>query len=157
MRTASAALALFAFWVVMSGYFTPFLLGVGAVASVLVVLFARRLDVVDRESHPPQSLSVMLTYWPWLAWEVVKSAWDVTKVILSPSLPISPTIVRVRPSQRSDVGRVIYANSITLTPGTVTIVAGRDEFIVHAITRAGAESLVAGDMDRRVARVEGGA
>lgn len=157
MRTAGAALALFAFWVVMSGYFTPFLLTVGAVASVLVVLFARRLDVVDRETHPPQSVRVMLTYWPWLVWEIVKSAWDVTKLVLSPSLPISPTIVRVRPSQSSDVGRVIYANSITLTPGTVTIVAGRDEFIVHAITRAGADSLAAGDMDRRVARVEGGA
>jgi multicomponent Na+:H+ antiporter subunit E len=157
MRTVSAALALFAFWVVMSGYFTPFLLTVGAVASVLVVLFARRLDVVDPETHPPQSVRVILAYWPWLAWEIVKSAWDVSKVILSPRLPISPTIVRVRPSQKSDVGRVIYANSITLTPGTVTIVAGRDEFIVHAITRAGAESLAGGDMDRRVSRVEGGA
>lgn len=150
MRTAGAALALLAFWVVMSGYFTPFLLAAGVGCSVAVVLFARRLEVVDPETHPSHSLPLMFRYWPWLLWEIVKSAWDVSRLIVNPRLPISPTIVRVKPSQRSDLGRVIYANSITLTPGTVTVVAGEDEFVVHAITRAGAESLAAGDMDRRV-------
>lgn len=150
MRTAGAALALLAFWVVMSGYFTPFLLAAGVGCSVAVVLFARQLEVVDPETHPSQSLPLMFRYWPWLLWEIVKSAWDVSRLIVNPRLPISPTIVRVRPSQHSDLGRVIYANSITLTPGTVTVVAGQDEFVVHAITQAGAESLAAGDMDRRV-------
>lgn len=150
MRTIIAILAFFVFWVVMSGYFTPFLLGAGVACSVAVALFARRLDVVDPESHPANAMALMLRYWPWLVWEIVKSAWDVSRLIVNPKLPISPTIVRVRPTQSSDLGRVLYANSITLTPGTVTIVAGENEFVVHAITQAGAESLAAGDMDRRV-------
>lgn len=150
MRTIIAILAFFVFWVVMSGYFTPFLLGAGVACSVAVAFFARRLDVVDPETHPANAVTLMLRYWPWLVWEIVKSAWDVSRLIVSPKLPISPTIVRVRPTQSSDLGRVLYANSITLTPGTVTIVAGENEFVVHAITQAGAESLAAGDMDRRV-------
>lgn len=154
MRYAVAALALFAFWVVMSGYFTPFLLGAGMGCSIAVVLVARRLGVIDPETHPANSFSLMLRYWPWLAWEIVKSAWDVTRLIVSPRLPISPTMIRVRPTQRSDVGRVIYANSITLTPGTITVLAEDGEFLVHAITQAGADGVASGDMDRRVTAFE---
>jgi len=154
MRYAVAALAFFAFWVVMSGYFTPFLLWAGVGCSIAVALFARRLGVVDPETHPSSSFPLMLRYWPWLAWEIVKSAWDVTRLIVSPRLPISPTMIRVRPTQQSDVGRVIYANSITLTPGTITVLAEDGEFLVHAITQAGADGVTSGDMDRRVTAFE---
>lgn len=154
MRYAVAALAFFAFWVVMSGYFTPFLIGAGVGCSIAVALFSRRLRVVDPETHPSRSLSLMLRYWPWLAWEIAKSAWDVTRLIVSPRLPISPTMIRVRPTQQSDVGRVIYANSITLTPGTITVLAEDGEFLVHAITQAGADGVASGDMDRRVTAFE---
>ncbi|MGE0358005.1 MAG: Na+/H+ antiporter subunit E [Burkholderiales bacterium] len=155
MRKVSAAISLFVFWVLLSGYFTPFLLTAGAVSAFAVVVFARRLELVDPEGHPVDFSGSALRYWPWLGVEIVKSAWDVSRLIVDPKLPISPTLVRVKPTQVSAVGRVVYANSITLTPGTVTVVAGREEFLVHAITRAGAESLAAGDMDRRVTRFEG--
>lgn len=155
MRKVSAAISLFVFWVLLSGYFTPFLLTAGAVSAFAVVVFARRLELVDPEGHPVDFSGSALRYWPWLGVEIVKSAWDVSRLIVDPKLPISPTLVRVKPTQASAVGRVVYANSITLTPGTVTVVAGREEFLVHAITRAGAESLAAGDMDRRVTRFEG--
>ena len=154
MRKVSAALTLFAFWVVLSGYFTPFLLAAGAVSAVAVVAFARRLEVVDPEGHPVHFAGMAVRYWPWLFVEIVKSGWDVTKIILHPKLPISPTLLRVRATQKTAVGRVVYANSITLTPGTVTVEAGRTEFLVHALTREGAESLAGGDMDRRVSRHE---
>lgn len=154
MRKVSAALTLFAFWVVLSGYFTPFLLAAGAVSAIAVVAFARRLEVVDPEGHPVHFAGMAVRYWPWLLLEIVKSAWDVTKIILHPRLPISPTLVRVPVTQKTAVGRVVYANSITLTPGTVTVEAGRTEFLVHALTREGAESLAAGEMDRRVSRHE---
>lgn len=154
MRKLSAALTLFAFWVVLSGYFTPFLLVAGAVSAVAVVAFARRLEVVDPEGHPVHFAGMAVRYWPWLAVEIVKSAWDVAKIIVHPRLPISPTLVRVPATQKTAVGRVVYANSITLTPGTVTVEAGRSEFLVHALTRSGAESLAAGEMDRRVSRHE---
>ncbi len=155
MRKVSAAISLFVFWVLLSGHFTPFLLTAGAVSAFAVVVFARRLELVDPEGHPVDFSGSALRYWPWLGVEIVKSAWDVSRLIVDPKLPISPTLVRVKPTQVSAVGRVVYANSITLTPGTVTVVAGREEFLVHAITRAGAESLAAGDMDRRVTRFEG--
>jgi multicomponent Na+:H+ antiporter subunit E len=154
MRKVSAALTLFAFWVVLSGYFTPFLLAAGAVSAVAVVAFARRLEVVDPEGHPVHFAGMAVRYWPWLVVEIVKSAWDVTKIILHPKLPISPVLIRVPATQKTAVGRVVFANSITLTPGTVTVEAGRTEFLVHALTREGAESLAAGDMDRRVSRNE---
>ena len=81
---------------------------------------------------------------------------DVAKRILDPKLPIDPTMIELKPSQRSDLGRVIYANSITLTPGTVTTSLSGDSLEVHALTREGADDLLAGDMDRRVAGLERG-
>lgn len=153
MLHAAAIAILFAFWVLMSGYFTPFLLGAGLASSVAVWVFARRMRVL--ESGFPLHLGLpALTYWPWLAKEIVKSAWGVSLIILSPRLPISPVFVRVRPTQRTPMALVTYANSITLTPGTVTVDADDDEFLVHALTQEGAADLAAGEMDRRVTRFD---
>lgn len=153
----SAALVLFGFWVLLSGFFTPFLLISGAVSAIAVVALGARMGAIDREGHPTHLLGRAVTFWPWLLWEIAKSAWDVTRVIADPRLPISPTLIRVKTSQRTAVGQVTYANSITLTPGTIAVELARDEILVHALTRAGAEGLAAGDMDRRVTRFEGAA
>jgi multicomponent Na+:H+ antiporter subunit E len=156
IRRITLALALFAFWLLLSGHYTPFLLAAGLAWSLLIVWFCDRLmSVVDREGHPVHLTLSALTYWPWLLWEIAKSAWDVTKRILDPKLPISPVLVRLKAGQHSDVGRVIYANSITLTPGTITMELSGDDLLVHALTREGAESLKGGDMDRRCCRFEG--
>jgi multicomponent Na+:H+ antiporter subunit E len=90
-----------------------------------------------------------------LIWEIIKAGVDVSKIILSPSLPISPTLINVRASQKSAVGLVTYANSITLTPGTVSVELEDNEITVHAITRAGAHDVAEGRMDRVVSRFEG--
>ena len=87
--------------------------------------------------------------------EIAKSAWAVTKIILDPHLPITPTMTVVAASQRTSVGIAIYGNSITLTPGTVTVGQRGSELTVHALTRSGALHLEAGAMDRRVTRLEG--
>ena len=129
------------------------LAGIGSALAVL--WFARRLDLVDPEGHPIHLGPRVLLYWPWLIMEIVKSAWQVSKIILDPKLPISPTLVRFKPTQSTDVGLVIHAQSITLTPGTITIEAGPDEFLVHGLTRAGAHGVVDSDMDRRVSACEG--
>ncbi|MEO8164427.1 MAG: Na+/H+ antiporter subunit E, partial [Betaproteobacteria bacterium] len=78
----------------------------------------------------------------------------VSIIIISPRLPISPTLVRVSTTQKTDVGRTVFANSITLTPGTISIEVGRESILVHALTRAGASGLAQGDMDRRVTAFE---
>lgn len=146
---------LYLFWLLLSGFFTPFLLSAGVGSALAAVWFARRMDVVDREGHPIHLGFRALIYWPWLLKEVVKAAWDVSKIILHPKLPISPTLVRFKPTQKSDLGLVIHAQSITLTPGTITIEAGPNEFLVHGLTRGSAEATVDSDMDRRATVFEG--
>lgn len=149
----------FGLWLLLSGYFdVPLLLGFGVLSCALVVFVAWRTEVIDPEERPLRlrfNLHIF-SYWPWLLWQIVLSNLDVAKRILDPKLPISPTLITLRPTQRSDLGRVIYANSITLTPGTVTTALSGDTLEVHALTREAADSLLEGDMDRRVTRLEGG-
>lgn len=154
--TAALAASLFVFWLLLSGIYTPFLVLSGLVAAIAVALLASRMELVDREGHPIHLGRAVLTYWPWLLKEIVKSGWQVTRIILHPRLPISPTFVRFKPSQRTTVALATHANSITLTPGTITVEAGREEFLVHALTREGAAGVVASEMDRRVTRLERG-
>lgn len=157
MRLATLTAALFAFWVLLSGMLTPFLLSAGLIASILVALLAWRMESADNEGHPIQLAAGALFYWPWLIKEIALSGWRVTKIILHPRLPVSPALVRFKPSQETTAGLVTHANSITLTPGTVTVEAAHDGFLVHALTREGAQSLAGSEMDRRVRRLEGGA
>ena len=154
LRSVSAVVSLFVFWLLLSGIFTPFLISAGAACAVAVVLFSRRLALVDHEGHPIDIGPRIATYWLWLLWEVVKSAWQVSRIIVHPKLPISPTMVSFVPSQKTSVGLVIHANSITLTPGTITVEAEAERFLVHALTRDGAAGAAGGDMDGRVAACE---
>jgi len=155
MRYVSLTLFLFAFWLALSGHYTPVLVGAGIACSILCALAAARLRVVDAEGHPIHLFFGALTYIPWLVGEIAKSAWAVTKVILDPRLPISPTMTVVAASQRTPLGVNIYANSITLTPGTITVGVSGNELVVHALVREGALDLEDGGMDRRVSRFEG--
>ncbi len=156
MRLVSTFLTLFAFWLLLSGHYTGFLMTAGILCALGVVLFARRMDVVDQEGHPVHlAPRALLVYWPWLVKEIIKSALQVSAIILHPRLPISPTLLRVRATQKTDVGRTTFANSITLTPGTISVEVGEDEILVHALTRGSAEGLADGEMDRRVTRFEG--
>jgi len=123
----------------------------------LCVWIAARMELIDPEVNPAQfHLLPSLLYLGWLAREVVLSAIDVSKRVLDPRLPISPRAITLPLSQRTELGRTVYANSITLTPGTVSIDLGEDFVRVHALTEAGAQALIDGDMDRRVAALERG-
>jgi multicomponent Na+:H+ antiporter subunit E len=155
MRTISLAAFLFAFWLALSGHYTPVLIAAGIGSAALGVYFAARARVLDDEGHPIHLWFGAITYLPWLVREIVKSAWSVTKIILDPRLPISPTMTIVRAGQKTPVGIVTYANSITLTPGTITVGVSGDELTVHALVREGADDLEAGAMDRRVSQFEG--
>ena len=149
----------FGLWLLLSGYFdVPLLLVFGALSCALVVFVGWRVEAIDPEERPLRLRlhPSILAYWPWLLWQIVLANLDVAKRIIDPKLPISPTLITLKPSQRGDLGRVIYANSITLTPGTVTIALKGDTLQVHALTRKGADALLEGEMDRRVRRLEGG-
>jgi len=157
MRYFSLASFLFAFWIALSGHYTPALTAAGAVSAVVCVFAAIRMRVADAEGHPVELLTRAVTYFPWLIREIAKSAWGVTKIILDPRLPISPTITILNTSQRTTTGRNIYANSITLTPGTITVGVSGDRLVVHALVKEGADELEAGGMDARVSQFEGAA
>ncbi len=148
---------LFVVWLLLSGHYDALTLTYGALSCAFVVIISTRMDVADREGQPLHLSWSALVYWPWLMWQIVLANIDVARRILSPSLPISPTMIRVKVSQTSDLGQVVYANSITLTPGTISVDVGEGEILVHALTREGAQSLLDGEMDRRVTIMAGDA
>ena len=155
VRALTFLLSLFAFWLLLSGMFTPFLIAAGFGCSVAVVLMSRHMNRIGGD-HQPILLRWLsfASYHPWLIREILFSAWDVTKRILDPRLPIKPTLVEFTPAQTTDIGLVIHANSITLTPGTITVEAEHGRLLVHALTREGAASLAGSEMDRRCAAME---
>ena len=116
MRIVSLAVGLFVFWLLLSGHFDSFLIVAGAAAAVLIALAGWGFGYADEEGVPLEFTFGAALYWPWLVKEIIKSALDVARIILDPALPIAPRLLRVRPSQKSAVGTVAYANSITLTP-----------------------------------------
>ena len=158
MRTAAGLyVILFGIWLLWSGHYTPLLISFGLASCALVVLLAWRMGIVDGEGFPIRLAPRILRYLPWLAVEVIKSNLELARRVLSPRLPIGPEIVRLTASQKTDLGRATYANSITLTPSTVTIEAESDgTFVVHAISPESAADLRGGEMDRQVTRMEGG-
>jgi multicomponent Na+:H+ antiporter subunit E len=147
---------LFGFWLALSGHYTPLLLGFGVGSCALVVYLARRMQVVDPEGVPFQVSVRFLLYLPWLMKEVLMANIEVARVILDPKLPISPRIVVFHGTQQTDLGRAIFANSITLTPGTITTGVDGQEFQIHALRGADLETGEELAMDERCTRVERG-
>ncbi len=154
MRALSLGLALFALWFALSGHTEPLLLGFGAASCTVVVFIAWRFGILDREAVPLHLGLRFFGYWAWLAGEIVKANLAVARVVLWPQA-VDPRLVRVKVTQRSDIGRVTHANSITLTPGTVSIEIEGDEILVHALTAKLAEPAGLDALDRRVSALEG--
>ena len=121
LHVISLGLVLFGVWLLLSGFFEMLLIAFGVGSCLLVLFIARRMDVIDREGHPIHLGWRAVLYWVWLGWEIVKANIDVARRVIDPKLPIHPVLIRLKTSQKSELGQVIYANSITLTPGTVTI------------------------------------
>jgi multicomponent Na+:H+ antiporter subunit E len=137
------------FWLLLSGHFDPLLLSLGALSVALVLFLAKRMGIIDAESHPKGIMLQLLRYHPWLIREIADSAIRVARIIVS-SKKVSPMLSRVTPLRQSQVSRVIFANSITLTPGTVTLDTSEPELLVHALTQERAEGLQTGDMAQRI-------
>jgi len=154
-HTIALAAALLAAWFLWSNYFVPLLISLGVVSVFIVVVLSRRMKLVDEEGVPFHLLPRLFLYAPWLVWEVVKANLDVAKRVLRPDLPIHPMLIKVKAGQKSDLGRVIYANSITLTPGTVSVDVDGETITVHALSREAADGVLSGEMDARVTKLEG--
>ncbi len=146
---------LFAVWLLLSGHFETLFVIFGLVTCTVAVWVSVRMGIVDRESLPVHLIGRAVGYVPWLVWEVFRSNVRVARIILSPRIRVDPSIVHFRASQATDLGRFIYANSITLTPGTVTTGVTGDDMEVHAIVQSEIDGSEENDMNRRVAVLEG--
>jgi len=155
MRHALAlSILLSAFWLINSGHYKALLLFFMVVSVLSIVALSLYMDVVDGESQPLSITFTLPVYLIWLAKEVVLANIAVAKCVWKGKSSISPRTFEITASQKSDLGKVIYANSITLTPGTVSIDLEGDKILVHALEQESADGLLTGEMDRRVARVE---
>ncbi|MAK62810.1 MAG: cation:proton antiporter [Ponticaulis sp.] len=143
------ATALTLLWWGMSFVSDPLVLSLGAISIFISVMAAMRLGLKDRETSPYHRIFGFLLYTPYLIGEIVKSNLTVIKAILSPDLDIEPTLVKVNSTCRSDLAKVIFANSITLTPGTVTLRVDDNVLLVHGLYEANAQPESFDEMDRR--------
>ena len=151
MKSYSFAILLFLFWIFLSGHLEPLLLGLGVASVALTVFLSHRMNVVDHESYPLHLSTKFPGFFVYLFREVVKANIDVVTRILSlRKAPISPQMIEIPQSQETDLGSVIYANSITLTPGTVTIKLSKDNLTVHALSEEAASELATGAMSEEI-------
>lgn len=151
MKTFSFAVLLFIFWVLLSGHFSPLLLGLGVASVALTVFLATRMNVIDHESYPVHLSSKKPAFLFYLMREIILANIDVVKRILrKEGKDISPQLIEVPVPQHTDLAKVIYANSITLTPGTVSILLEKDKVLVHALSKEGADDLLAGNMAKQI-------
>ncbi len=155
MRIVGTAVFLAVLWLLMSGLYKPIVLGLGACSVLLVVYVIQRMDKVDGDRVAIQLRPLaFFAYVFWLLGEIFKSSWTVTKIALSPKMPIQQHFFSVPYTQKTDLGQVIFANSITLTPGTLTVETEAGNFLVHALAYSPDDMSALADMDARVSAVE---
>ena len=138
-------------WVVLSGHFTPLLLSFGALSCLFVIYMAWRGDVLIGDIKPEQFFFKVPFYWIWLALEILKSNISTGKAIWTNNF--EPEIFEVKASQNSENGLANYANSITLTPGTVTVLIKGNIFLVHALTAEMGKDVRSGVMDKKITKM----
>ncbi|MGB6230919.1 MAG: Na+/H+ antiporter subunit E [Litorimonas sp.] len=126
--------ALAATWAVLSGFFDkPLILLLGAISLGLTVLITARMRILDEETVPYATVPQTLVYFGWLFVEIVKANIAVVREIVSPDMEVSPTLVKIPAGGKSDLAKTMFANSITLTPGTVSLDIQEDHILVHAL------------------------
>ena len=144
------AVSLYLFWLLLSGYYTLLLLGLGGVSVGLVVWILRRMDRVDGYPSTVHFSWGLAGYFTWLLYQVIKANVDVVRRIWDPTMPIQPRWKRLPVEVESKVEKALYANSITLTPGTLTTDVHEDHFLVHSLTAEAIHDLEGGEMERRI-------
>lgn len=144
-------IVLVAFWLMLSGYLhEPVLLILGALSVLTVLGLSARMKIFDAETAP-YIHGKALGYYVWLFIEIVKANMTVVKAVLSPDMEVSPKMTAVPMKQSTDLGRVTFANSITLTPGTIAVEMGEDSILVHALLAEMTDAEAFAEMGERAA------
>ncbi|MDX1499027.1 MAG: Na+/H+ antiporter subunit E [Woeseiaceae bacterium] len=150
-RLLILALMLAAAWLLWSGLYKPLLLGLGLLSCLLTLHVVRRMGYFDNDLFAFGYGFRLFGFWGWLTREIVRSSLEVARVVLRPSLALAPRVVKLDASALGPVDQALLGNSITLTPGTLTLDVHEDRLLVHALTPEGAAELEQGEMYRRVA------
>ncbi|MBM3239845.1 cation transporter [Candidatus Poribacteria bacterium] len=141
-------------WLLLSGYYDFFHLSLGVLCCALVAFLSHDLlfeNIMDK--NRAIIITRFLSYLPWLIYQIVLANFHVVYLVLNPKMPIEPKIIRFKTKLKSDISKVTLANSITLTPGTITMDIIDGEFYVHAIDEKSASDLLTGEMEERVADI----
>jgi len=158
MRPTVLFLTLLAFWALCSGQVDPhhhrYLMSCGVVSCLATVWICRRLGIVDGELVPLAALLRLPRYGLYLLKEVILANWDVFKRVWAGDPPLDPRVIEIPCGLRTDFVRTVYANSITLTPGTVVMEVEPDRLIIHALTAEAADGVQTGAMERENAKLE---
>ena len=155
MRTIGAITTFIVLWLLLSGVYKPFVMGLGFLSVLAVIFITKRMDSVDEDQVELGLKPVeFVKYQAWLMVEIAKANWAVTKLILSPSMPLKQHLFSVPYTQKTDLAQVIFANSITLTPGTISVETEPGHFLVHAVAYSSDDKAAIADMDRRVTAIE---
>lgn len=146
---------LFSIWVIWSGMFDAFKLSLGVISCLIVTYTTHNILFTHEKFSSKQIVEVwrFIKYMPWLLWQIVLSTIHVAGLVLSPKMPIEPHMIRLKVRLKKDISIVTYANSITLTPGTITVDITDGEFYIHCISKKVASDLLAGEMENRVAHI----
>ena len=154
MKTAQASTVLFAFWLALTGSFAPIDLALGVLLSLALGAWtARMLWPDDAPALTLRQAGRFLFYIPHLLVSILMSAIQVAEVVLDPRMPIKPVLIGHRAAFKRTVSSVAFANSITMTPGTLTVDVEGDVFYIHCLAERFADDIATGDLERRVARV----
>jgi len=153
-KSITLFIVLFGFWLLMSGYYTPLILSLGVISCLLCVYLTIKGKFLDNETLPIYFFPRLIQYSLWLIKEILKSNIATAKVIIMKSE--EPELFSVKATQKTNEGKVTYANSITLTPGTVTTQIKNDIFEVHALTKDFGDDVRSSEMDKMVTWLEKG-
>jgi multicomponent Na+:H+ antiporter subunit E len=154
IRILPASVVLFSLWLLLSGHFDALLLSLGALSCVFVAWISEKLGLFNSDFSTLKLNFKLPTFLPWFFIEVVKSNLDVSYRILHPKLPIEPNVMKLDTSQHGDLATAVYANCITLTPGTYSLNLDANSIEVHSLTKALAEDLQTGEMSKRISALE---
>jgi len=146
---------IFIFWFLLSGMTNLLMIMLGLFSSFLVVWIINKMDLIDHEvSFHNFNIGKLIIYFFWLLREIIVSNLKVCLYIVTPNKKINPEIIKIKSSQNSEFANVLYANSITLTPGTVTIDVDKNNFTVHTLDTQFKESLEKNIMDKKILSTE---
>ena len=152
LRASLLFIFYFLIWLLLSGHYDPLLLSLGLLSCALCLYVTWKANFIDNEGLPLHLLVRLPIYTIWLFKEIIKANIDTAKIIILNNP--NPQNFRVKSTQKTEAGKVMYANSITLTPGTVTTQLDEDVLEVHALTAEMAEDVKSGQMDKMVTWLE---